>query len=251
MEFVSQAKHEIQGRIPPFALRLSQQPLLDHLGWRADLPGDPGNTEGRVKVSEAAGTFLDMRLLHIDGRAVPIVALVQFLKLLLDQSIGLLIQDRSPQFGAERLIDCRIAGQVSSLHHRAAGGQIHPGHSQAIIDGTAAMPHDEPDVPEGAQDRMEDHIQIGIGPAGIDKHQIHVGGRVHLASAIAAQRDQRAPVAAPSQAWIARRLRQLKERSHHRVGQCGDGSNHRLPGSSVPMKLKNPGPLIGDELSED
>ncbi len=165
--------------------------LVDVVG-AIDVFRDP---EQRMEIAQPALAFLDVGLDEVARIAQPLVALIALGELGLDELRRALARDlgiEAPlQLGEELL----IAPDVARLEHRGADGEIALGLADGLLDRARRLPDFEAEIPERVE-QIFDHL-LGMRRAlvGREEEQIDVGEGRELAAAIAADGDQREPLA--------------------------------------------------------
>ena len=194
MHLGAHTEEKIIGLLEQAPVALGQDFFLHQLG-RGVGPAMKGSDPDQVLiVPQAAGSMLDVRLLH---RGDASVLAVEFL--LVGQTPGDVVRGFSPQallleFLAELGVKVAIPAEVSRLEHGGLGLQVLVGLADRLGHRADGMADLEPDVPE-----YLDHLLDGLGllavrpRAGVEKHDVHVAERIHFTPAVAAEGEDGKP----------------------------------------------------------
>ncbi len=171
------------------------RPDVDQLGrfvHAVDVLADPVQ---RLQVAQPALAVLDVGLDDVAAVAhalVPRVALGELLGHELCLGAG---DDIVPEAPAGLVVELLVAPQVAAFEDRGADRQVALGHAHHLVERAARMADLETKVPQVVEQRLDHLLAPRGGLAGRDEGDVDVRIRRHLAAAVAADGDQREPLA--------------------------------------------------------
>ena len=147
-----------------------------------------------LKIAQAAGGFLDVRLEMIDGIAILGVAFAGEARQVARQRVAI-GQHEARQLGGQGRVERAVAGQVTLVEQRNVELGVLVVHLGALLGRAHGMAHAQAGVPELLEESGDGVLALdGLLRGAEQQQQVHVGIGEHLAAAVAAHRYQRRAV---------------------------------------------------------
>ena len=174
--------------------------------------------EQRLHVPQPAFAFLDVGLKQVHVAVLAQIPLVAFGQLRFDEFGACVLEQLRPEFLVEFVRQALLAINETMLEHRSPDRHVIPAEQNAILHGSAGMPHLYFQIPKDVQCRFDYAFHPRRYFSGVQEQQVDVGLRRHLSATVPADRRD-ADRFRLAGFRHERTRRQIKNRRHDAVGQ--------------------------------
>jgi len=229
VEMAADGEQEILGARELAQLAAGEQPGVDQFGNGAHAVDELADPEQGVKVAQPPLPLLHIGFDDIARIAHPLVPLVALGQLVGDEGARIARDHLGIETRRGLIVERTVAPHETRLEQRGAYRQILLRGADHLVERARRMADLQPKIPQRIELRL-DHL---LGPARLlergQEADVDVAERRHVAAAIAADRDQRQPLA---RRRVARRIevvdREIVAQADDLVGQKG-GRMRRHP----------------------
>src|SRR5262245_19178874 len=227
MKLVANTPQEGEGGVRRRLLAWRDQPLVVELAQRARAELRGGQPHRRVHVAQATRRLLDVRLADVGRRAVfavPLVALGQGRRQeLLEVALVDVLLEHSTEPGEQPA----VAGEEPRRRHGRSAGQVGPGDRDTVRQRAQAVADLESEVPQRVEQLLGHPLDVRGQLSVVDHHEVDVGRRMELATAVTAQGDDDERGCRQT---IGVACNELRQRLHEVVHHAGMGLQGLLAG---------------------
>ena len=195
VEMAAHREQEALGAAEALVFLRGEQVDVDQLGGAAHLVDVLADPVERLEIAQPALAVLDVGFDDVAAVAHALVPGVALFQLLADELAFGAGDDFGPEAPPRRVVKRLVAPDVAPLEQRGADGDVFLRHAHHVVGRAARMTDLQPQVPQVVE-RGLDHLFAPRRAAGRGQEgDIDVRMRRHLRAAVAADREDREPLA--------------------------------------------------------
>ena len=172
-----------------------QHAVLDQVGGIPDPVEELAEPEQGLQVAQAALAFLDVGLEQIAAVAGALVPGVALGELGLDEHGAHACDHLALEALAQPVEGRLVAPQEARLEQAGADPDVGAGKAQALVDRAGRLADLEAQVPQLVEQELDHLLAVRRALVGVEEQEVDVGVGRQLAAAVAADRDDREPLA--------------------------------------------------------